>query len=163
MLNRVPTAISRAARIVTLRHPNAMDCTIYRKRLNRTAPPDETMGEIANVGGIGVLDGEDEADFDYEVVGDARIVFAEPWQDDGANWNDVDSGVIYDKAPKLAMIEFVSETDGYIRKPDIVSVEPGGGIVLVYEVLGENGNVAIPPYTRRYILAARSDQNVGIG
>lgn len=163
MLSSVPTAIARASRRFTLRHPNAMDCTVWRKKLLRTGPAGDDLGGIPNVGGMGVLDGEDEADYEFDPVGDAKVVFAGIWQGDGANWNDADSGVIYDQAPREAMIEFIDEADGYVRKPDRITVEPGGGIVLVYEVLGENSPTAIPPYTRRYILAARADVDASIG
>lgn len=163
MLNSVPNAVQRAGRIVTLRHPNAMDCTVWRKVLLRTGPAGDELGGIPNIGGIGVLDGEDEANYDYEPVGDAKIVFAGIWTDEGANWNDADTGVIYDQAPKIAMIEFIQETDDFVRKSDRISVEPGGGIVLPYEVLGEGSPMNIPPYVRRYMLAARSDSTTGVG
>ena len=164
MLNAVPTAIARAGRAVTLRHPNAMDCTVWRKTLLRAADgPGESLGSVPNIGGLGVLDGEDEAEYEYDPVGDAKIVFSGIWQGDGANWNDADTGLNYAQAPMEALIEFVEETADHIRKPDRISVEPGGGIVLIYEVVGENGSVSIPPYTRRFILAARSDATTGVG
>lgn len=163
MLNSVPAAVRRAGRIVTLRHPNSMDCTVWRKVLLRTGAVGDELGGIPNIGGIGVLDGEDEANFDYELVGDAKILFSGIWQDESANWNDADTGVIYDQAPKMAMIEFVEEIEDYVRKSDRISVEPGGGIVLPYEVIGEGSPMNIPPYTRRYMLAARSDSAAGIG
>lgn len=162
MLNNVPMATARAARLVTLRHPNAIDCTVWRKKLLRPAVG-ESLGDVPNIGGLGVLDAEDEAAYEFEAVGDAKIVFAGTWAAEGANWNDADTGVIYDQAPREALIEFIEKTDDYVRKPDRISVEPGGGLVLIYEVLGESSSMAIPPYTRKYILAARSDSEVGIG
>lgn len=166
MLNRVPTAIARAGRIVTLRHPNAMDCTVWRKRLLRTPDPaGAEMGGIPTIGGIGVLDGEDEAHYEYDPVGDAKIVFSGVWDgmNDGSNWNDADTGLIAPRPPITAMIELINEADGYVQKPDRITVEPGGGLVLAYEVLGESGSVNIPPYTRRYLLVQRSDAEVGVG
>lgn len=163
MLSQVAVAQNRAARILTLRHPNAMDCTVWRKKLLRTGPAGDDLGGIPNVGGMGVLDGEDEAEYDFEPVGDARIVIAGIWQGDGANWNDADTGVIYDQAPKEALIEFIDEANGYVQKPDRISVEPGAGIVLVYEVIGENSPTNIPPYNRRYIIAARADTEASVG
>lgn len=164
MLNRVPAAIARSGRIVTLRHPNAMDCSVWRKRLLRSNPPGgEELGVVPNIGGIGVLDGEDEADYEFDLVGDAKVVFAGIWSGDGANWNDADTGLNAPGVPLEALIEFVEETEDFVRKPDRISVEPGGGIVLIYEVLGETGSVNIPPYTRKYILAARSDAETGVG
>lgn len=163
MLNNVPKAMARAGRQVTLRHPNAKDCTVWRKKLLRTGAPGDDLGGIPNIGGLGVLDAEDEADFEFEVVGDAKIVFAGIAQPEGANWNDVDSGIIPGQMPQEALIEFIDEANGHVKKPDIISVEPGGGIVLIYEVIGENSTVDIPPYVRRFIVAQRSDQQFGIG
>lgn len=166
MLNGVPTAIQRSGRLVTLRHPNAMNCTVWRKRLLRPDTEGE-MGGIPTIGGVGVLDGEDEADYEYDELGDAKIVFAGIYQGEGANWNDADTGLIQPAMPVEALIECVLNPDDpdyfVTAKPDRISVEPGGGIVLVFEVLGENGTVNIPPYVRRYILAARSDSDAGIG
>lgn len=165
MLNNVPKAVARASRLVTLRHPNAIDCTVMRKKLLRPESG-ESLGDVPNIGGLGVLDAEDEADYQYEPVGDAKILFSGVWDTQGSNWNDGDTGVIYDQAPREACIEFVDEglaAADYVRKPDMISVEPGGGIVLIYEVLGESSSIAIPPYTRKYMLAARSDSTAGIG
>lgn len=168
MLTNVPTQINRSARLVTLRHPNAMDCTVWRKKLNRTsaAAPAE-LGGNPTIGGLGMLDGEDEADFEYEELGDAKIVFAGIYQPVNANWNDSDSGLIYPEPPQEALIECVLEPDDpnyfVVQKPDMVTVEPGGGFVLPYEVLGETGSVHIPPYTRKFIIAARSDSQNGVG
>jgi len=140
-----------------------MDCTIWRKRLLRAGPSGDEVGGIPNIGGLGVLDGEDEAEYEYDFVGDGKILFSAVWQGQGANWNDTDSGVIYDQAPREAQIEFVEEVNDFVRKSDRVSVEPGGGIVLIYEVLGESSPINIPPYVRRYLLAARSDEEAGVG
>lgn len=163
MLKNVPTAINRASRLVTLRHPNAMDCTVWRKKMLRNDEQTD-LGGIPTLGGVGVLDTEDEANYDYDELAEAKIVFAGQFQGDGANWNDVDSGLIVSQQPLEALIEFTDpELDDYVRKPDRIAVSPGGGIVLIFEVLGESGSVNIPPYTRRYIIAPRSDDDAGTG
>lgn len=167
MLTTVPSAVRRSSRIVTLRHPNAMDCTVWRKTITRPADgPEETMGDLPTLGGMGVLDGEDEAEFEFTEIGDARILMAGVADMSGMQWNDADTGLVPGQMPVEATIEFVDDdlaaTD-YVRKPDLISVEPGGGIVLHFEVLGELSSVNIPPYTRRYALAQRSDEVVGVG
>lgn len=162
MLNSVPKATARAARMVTLRHPNAIDCTVWRKTLQRPTEG-ESVGGVPSIGGMGLLDAEDEAEYTYTVVGDAKVLMGGTWDDQASNWNDADTGVIYDKAPREAMIEMIDEANGYVQKPDRITLEPGGGITLVYEVLGEGSSMAIPPYTRSYMIAARSDSEVGIG
>lgn len=166
MLNNVPIQMRRSSRIVTMNHPNSMDCTVWRKVILR---PDDSgdMGGLPNVGGAGLLDAEDEADYDYEEVGDAKILFLTNFVGEGSNWNDADTGVNYAAPPVEAMIECVLAPDHedffVVKKSDRISVEPGGGVVMPYECIGENSNVSIPPYTQKYILAARADREVGIG
>lgn len=165
MLNGVPAQINRSARLVTLRHPNAMDCTVWGKTIKRTA--DETMGGLPTIGGVGLLDGEDEADYEYTERGDAKVVFTGQYVGEGANWVDGDNGIIYGAAPTEVLVECIldpSDENYFVpAKPDIISVEPGAGVVLIYEILGENSTVNLPPYTRRFIVAARSDTDFGIG
>lgn len=167
MLNNVPTQINRSARLVTLRHPNAIDCTIWRKTVNRvttTAPAE--IGGLPTIEGVGVLDSEDEADYEYAEVGDAKIVFTGQFQTQGGNWRDDDSSLTYNEMPVEALIECVLEPSdpNYVvpDKPDLITVTPGPGIVLTYEVIGETSSVSIPPYVRKFALAPRQDSNVGI-
>lgn len=168
MLNAVPTAINASARIVVLRHPNGMDCTVYTKSVNRVAddaPPD-TIAGLPTLGGLGVLDSEDEADFSYSERGDARIVFDGTYQAAMGNWNRSDTGLTYAEGTIEALIEATANpTDpGYFicEMHDIVMVMPGNGFVLPYEVVDITGSVNIPPYVRKYHLTARADLAHGI-
>lgn len=167
MLNNVPIQINQAARQVVLRHPNAMDCSVWRKTVNRVADaPPLAMGGLPTIGGLGVLDAEDEADYSYTELGDARIVFCGVFQGQAGNTIDADTGLNYADIPIEALVECVAEpaAGGYFQadKPDVVTVYPGAGIVLSYEVIGVTGAVNIPPYTRKLVLAPRQDMDVGI-
>jgi hypothetical protein len=168
MLTGVPTQINRSARLVTLRHPNAIDCTVFRKQVNRveTVDPDETNDGAPTIGGLGMLNSEDESDYEYTELGDARIVFVGQFQTQGGNWTDDDGQIIYPEGLIEALIECELEPDneGFFlpKKNDIVSVEPGEGLTVTYEVVDVTGPTAIPPYTRKYVLNPRQDQNVGI-
>lgn len=165
MLNGVPEAINSATRLITLNHPNAMDGVAFRKQVLRTAG--NSLGGLPTVGGMGSLDSEDESDYEYQELGDIRIVFAGIFQGEGNNWMDAETGINYPAMPIEALIECVAnptDPDAFVvKKSDRISVEPGGGTVLIYEVIGVTGNVNIPPYTRKFVLAARSDSEVGIG
>ena len=164
MLNNVPTQINRSSRLVTLRHPNSMDCTIYRTVVKRTDTG--TMGGMPTLGGLGVLDSEDEADYEYQEVGDAKIVFTGQFQTQGNNWSETDDYLIGSEMPLEALIECVLEpSDPAFFIPanrDMVMVMPGAGIVIPYEIMGESGNVNIPPYTKKYALSPRADSDVGV-
>ena len=164
MLNNVPTQINKAARLVTLRHPNAMDCTVYRKTVNRTAAT--SSAGMPTIGGLGVLDSEDEADYTYQEIGDAKIVFTGQFQTQGNNWNEGDTQLNYPDAPVEALIECVldpSDPAFFVAdSKDMVMVMPGAGIALAYEVASTTGQVNIPPFTRKYMVTPRSDGDVGI-
>ena len=167
MLTNVPQQVNRAVRNVTLRHPNAIDCTIYRKVVNRvsTDDPAEFSG-LPTIGGLGVLDSEDEADYSFEEVGEAKILFQGQFQTGGNNWNDSDTGIIYPDPPVEATIECIAGPDdaGYFvaTKNDLVVVDAGAGIVIPYQIVGETSQLSIPPYAKRYQLQPRADTEVGI-
>lgn len=167
MLNNVPIQVNNAARQVVLRHPNAMDCTVWRKTVNRAADgTPATMGGLPTIGGLGVLDAEDEADYSYDEVGDARIVFCGVFQGQSGNVIDADYGLNYPDPPVEALVECLvapgAEGHFVADKPDMVTVYPGAGMALAYEVVGVTGNINIPPYTRKLVLAPRQDMDVGI-
>lgn len=172
MLNNVPIQVNRASRAVTLRHPNGMDCTVWRKTVNRTEDTAPTsFGGLPTIEGLGVLDSEDEANYTYaerggEGKGDGRIVFLGTYQAPTGNMIDTDDGLNYGEPPIEALIECSLDPQDPLYwvadKPDMVTVYPGNGFALVYEVVGVTGNINIPPYTRRYLLNPRSDANVGI-
>lgn len=169
MLTQVPQQVNRSSRLVTLRHPNSIPCTIWRKVINRqpTEAP-ETLGSLPTIGGIGVLDSEDEADFTYEEVGEGRIMFLNQFQTQPGNWRDTDTDILYqtEAQPVEAFIECTRDPSDpafvIATKPDLITVEPGAGIVLTYEVVAETSVMAIPPYTRKYLIVPRQDANVGI-
>lgn len=167
MLNNVPIQISKSARLVTLNHPNAMDCTVYRKQVNRTADTTPAaQGGMPTIGGLGVLDSEDETDYSYVVLGSAKIVFTGQFMTEGNNWNEGDTQLTYPDMPVNALIECVLEPseEGYFvpSNRDMVMVAPGDGMALSYEVSGETSNVNIPPFCKSFSLSVRSDATTGI-
>ena len=168
MLNQVPIQVMRSARMVTLRHPNGMDCTLYRKTVNRlpTDTPNE-MGGLPTIEGVGVLNAEDEPDYTYSELGAARIVFTGQFQPQVGNMMDNDTSILYhDPAPVEALVECLAEPDApeYFTpdKNDMVTVYPGNGVVVSYMIADVTGNIAIPPYTRKYLLQPMQDASVGI-
>lgn len=168
MLNNVPAQLNKANRMVTLRHPNALECTVLRKSVSRvsTDDPSEFAG-LPTIGGLGVLDSEDEANYEYTEIGEAKAVLLGTFQTNGGNWNDADTSITY---PDMPIVEALAECEANpgcadfftIGKRDILLIHFGAGIVVPYEVVGETGSVNIPPYTRRFMLQPRSDQLIGI-
>lgn len=167
MINNVPMQVNRAARMITLRHPNSISGTMYYRQLNRQpdANPAE-MGGIPTIGGIGLLDSEDEADFEYVEGASCKVVFTGNYAPSDGNIRDNDESSIYRDMPVEAMVECVLDPlDANYHVPDkndLIVLDYGSGVVMTYEVIGATSTIEVPPYTRRYSLAPRTDQSNGL-
>lgn len=161
MLTNVPLGVAHNTRQVVLNHPNSMECDVYRKRVLRTEPAAgggaNEMGGAPTLGGMGVLKNEDEAEFDYVLVGEGKVLFAGIQQP--ASINDRDN------APEAAAQEAQIASLGKPGTPeffeadnqDLIAVKVGLGVVLAFTVEDVMGSVHIPPYTRKYLLQPRDD------
>lgn len=171
MLNSVPSAVNSHTRLVVLRHPNTMPCTVFRKVVKRIETleeidpvnnPDNTdhseMGGMPTLGGMGVLRSEDEADFEYEPLGEARCLFAGPYvpndmneRDDAVLQQNLQEAQVECLADPGTPEHFVTDTS------DLVMITPGLGVVLAYDVATAMGQSNIPPYVRKLVLNPRDD------
>ena len=153
MLNNVPLAIRRSVRAVTLNHPNRMTCTVYRKVITRTAP--DTLGGLPTLGGLGVLEDDDEADFDYQSLGDGVVVMLQAYQ---GGFRSDDNSLLDN--PNTSQQETLLEPlidDGFTpKKHDLVSIVIGDAL-LPYEITEITGTVNIPPFTQKYVLQLRDE------
>lgn len=153
MLNNVPLAIRRSVRAVTLNHPNRMTCTVYRKVITRTAP--DTLGGLPTLGGLGVLEDDDEADFDYQSLGDGVVVMLQVYQ---GGFRSDDNSLLDN--PNTSQQETLLEPlidDGFTpKKHDLVSIVMGDAL-LPYEITDITGTVNIPPFTQKYVLQLRDE------
>ena len=153
MLNNVPLAIRRSVRAVTLNHPNRMTCTVYRKVITRTAP--DTLGGLPTLGGLGVLEDDDEADFEYQSLGDGVVVMLQVYQ---GGFRSDDNSLLDN--PNTSQQETLLEPlidDGFTpKKHDLVSIVIGDA-VLPYEITDITGTVNIPPFTQKYVLQLRDE------
>ena len=168
MLHNVPKRMNHAARLVTLRHPNAVDCEVFDKVVNRvsTDTPATDNDGSPTLGGMGVLNSDDEHDYDYVKKGEGRLVFMGQFQTEGSNFLDNDESILYYGDLVEALIESVANEDeaGHFitDKHDLVTVDFGAGVIQTYQVVGVTGSVAVPPYTRRYVLNPRNDDELGV-
>ena len=153
MLNNVPLAIRRSVRAVTLNHPNRMTCTVYRKVITRVAP--DTLGGLPTLGGLGVLEDDDEADFEYQSLGDGVVVMLQVYQ---GGFRSDDNSLLDN--PNTSQQETLLEPlidDGFTpKKHDLVSIVIGDA-VLPYEITDISGTVNIPPFTQKYVLQLRDE------
>jgi hypothetical protein len=168
MLNAVPASINRLSRLVTLRHPNAFDCIVSRKVITRVEPdqngdPSE-MGGAPTMGGMGVLRGEDEAEFDYVELGAAKLIFAGPGAYQPQDVIEHDNALLVERQREV-LIESVAAPGAEPGEPqhfvadtgDLVFLIMEGGVVIAHEVATVSGTVNIPPYTRKLVLNPRDD------
>lgn len=157
MLNSVPTQINKMARSVTLRHPNAIDVTVFRKSLERTATT--STGGIPDIGGLAVLDSEDESEVDWGEVGDGRMLRCQPFE----RSNTVNRGDSLDQSSPDYFVTIESliapgETGYFVpKKHDVVYVFMGQDVKIAYEIVDVKGDVDVSPYTRAYLLQKRDD------
>ena len=153
MLNNVPLAIRRSVRAVTLNHPNRMTCTVYRKVVTRVAP--DTLGGLPTLGGLGVLEDDDEADFDYQSLGDGVVVMLQVYQ---GGFRSDDNSLLDN--PNTSQQETLLEPlidDAFTpKKHDLVSIVIGDAL-LPYEITEITGTVNIPPFTQKYVLQLRDE------
>ena len=157
MLNSVPSQIAKGARAVTLRHPNAYEGSAYRKVITRTAPTQ--LGGVPTMGGLGVLDSEDEAEFELHELGQCMILMVGQYQP--SSLNDRERIVDMQYPQTLTLIEPLAESDeeGYFMpdKHDVVFIHIIEGTAIGFEILDIVGDVNIPPYTRKYVIEKRDE------
>jgi hypothetical protein len=126
---------------------------VYRKVITRTAP--DTLGGLPTLGGLGVLEDDDEADFEYQSLGDGVVVMLQVYQ---GGFRSDDNSLLDN--PNTSQQETLLEPlidDGFTpKKHDLVSIVIGDA-VLPYEITDITGTVNIPPFTQKYVLQLRDE------
>lgn len=164
MLNAVPAAINAASRQVTLRHPNSFSCVVSRKKVTRVetdanGDPSE-MGGDPTMGGMGILRTEDEAEFEYEELGDAKLLFAAPFSQQDMIEHDNATLVERQREVLIECVKKPNEAGFFVADTsDLVCIEVGPGVIIAYEVASVSSPTALPPYERRLLLNPRDDLN----
>lgn len=163
MITNVPIRIMEAARTVALKHPNSIDCVLFRKVL--LTPPDaEQMGGLPTLGGMGVLRGDDVPDFEYQQIGTGKILVTGTFSG-GAMADDGESiAPGADQNLQEAQIVCLDVVVGGVKQPgaepargDLVGMMPGGGVLIGFEIIDQTGNVAIYPYATKWVIAPRDE------
>lgn len=153
---------------VVRNHPNAWDVQVLRKVVTR---PDETgtMGGAPNFGGIGVLDSQDENQYEYAWLCNAHAVKGEGFQP-GNMTDRLDMAItsaqefIYLLAPAREAPQEVKDL-GFKTK-DVVLFLMGVGADAAraaYEVASVDATCELPPHLPRYVLNRRADMDVPAG
>ena len=161
MLHQIPINTNKTMRTVVLRHPNSMEVAVFRKVLKRvddSAPG--TMGGLPTLGGMGVLDSEDEDDYDFAALGDGKLLPCEAFQP--SSMVDRDDGIDAAEGVMLyCMVEPVAlpgtDESFELKTHDLVFLIVWEGVYVGYEVVGRETNINIAPFVRRYVLQKRDD------
>jgi hypothetical protein len=159
MLTAIPTHILQALRNVLRGHPNSFQCEVLRKIVKR--PGGAPVGGLPTLGGMAVLDSEDEEDYEYEHLGYGYAMRAQPFQPSPMmDWQDANNESA-DAIPMLIAPEADPGQDGYfeIKKHDVVyaTVDEDIGAKLAFEVVGVETPLNIPPFVMRYICNRRAE------
>lgn len=163
MLSAVPNSINRLARNVVLNHPNSFNCKVFRETVERVDTG--TVAGLPTMGGLGVLDAEDEEKIRHDLVGSGFALPAEgfapsPMMSAGdANFGPADEFRF------LIEPEAESGAPGWfdVRKHDVMYLLLGTGPtppMIAFEIVGTETTSNIPPFTTRYICNRRDDLSV---
>jgi hypothetical protein len=155
MLNQVAEALRARARLITLNHPNSMDCEVWRKTVKRTfGAGAQPIGGLPTLGGIAVLDPEDETEPEYECIGEGKVQFCNIYE--RTTMHDSRESAEQQEVAE-ALIEPLMPCAFEPKDSDLVMAFPGGGAVIPYEVTRVINTANIPPYAPKYELRAQGD------
>lgn len=165
MLTSVPNAVNRLTRNVVINHPNSLECQVFRKVITRESSTGERMGGLLTVGGLGVLDSEDEESIEFNHLGNGYALRADAFSASlMMDRRDANNG-FGDELRFLIEPEAPSGMEGYfdIRKGDVFYVVLTDTVKLAYEIVGTETVSDIPPFVTRYIANRRADIDLNDG
>jgi len=156
MIEKAVNAINNATRNITINHPNNYNAVILRKVLNRTATASE--GGIPTLGGVAVLDSEDEEDYAFTSLGNAFVLSV----------NDPTDGIMNGR---MDVAEYGSEEEFYLIEPetagafiielhDVMYKIIGAKVRLAYEITTIHSVNNIYPYSYKYGCNLRNDLHI---
>ncbi|MGI9213559.1 MAG: hypothetical protein ACR2HF_13890 [Methylococcaceae bacterium] len=156
MIEAVPTQLNEMARAVLSNHPNAYSCQCLRKVLKR---PGDQVGGMPTLGGMAVLDSEDEDDYDFDFLGNGYALQAEPFQPSPMTARGDANNSYTDSLPFLIAPE--EGSDFTLKKHDLIFLMLlDGQVRLAWEIISIETILNIPPFSLRYIANRRNDLNI---
>lgn len=156
MLNNVPEAINRLARNVVVNHPNAYNCIAVRKRITRVGSA--IVGGIPTLGGMGVINNDDEEQVEWDLLGNGYALKSEIFTPSTMmDRQDTNNGI--------DEVRFLIEPEDpglfQVKKHDVIYLVLGP-VRLAYEVIGVETTSDIPPYTQRFVCNRRDDLHLSV-
>jgi len=160
MLINIPAAVNSAARNVIINHPNTFEAQVFRKRVTRTDAAG--AGGLPTLGGLGVLDSEDETEVVYDHLGngfafpvDAFSPSSMMGQHDANNGSGAEFRYLVEPFEPSGMPGWFD-----LRKHDVLYIVLHDLVKLAYEVVDIETTLNIPPYSMRYVTNRRGDMDV---
>lgn len=166
MLNNVSIGLGVISRNVVINHPNTFNCKLYHQEIIRRTPT--VFGGEPTLGGMGVLDEDDEVDYEYHFAGNGYALPAENFAESPlVDRNDANIG------PK-AEFYFLIEPEAQAGEPDFFTVSTHDVLLLclgteadcaklAFEVVSRLTKTNIPPYNAVYICNRRNDLDIAKG
>lgn len=145
MINQEPFKIMEAASTEILRHPNSMDCTVYRKVLLRTPTLDD----------LDILESEDELDFEYQSLGMGKVLVTSRFE--GELLDDYGDVISSDKPMQEAQIVSIDVPGFTPQKQDLIGAMLGCGIVIGFEIMGVIDSDANSTLAAKFVIVSRDD------
>lgn len=150
MLTNVPSAINRMARNVVINHPNTWGCQVFRKTVTRAGA---IVGGLPTLGGMGVINSEDEDQITFAHLGNGFALEAEAFSPSlMMDRQDANNGA-------MSEFRFLIEPEHQtgmpgnfdVRNRDVMLLIFADNVRLAFEIVGVETTLNIPPYVTRYI------------
>lgn len=171
MLNKLVDVQMRARRRVLLHHPNAVACQVLRKVLKRADP---LVNGVPTLGGLGVMNSDDEEAYDYVFVGNGVAMQVEAGQPailvDNADTTlgaGAESRFMIepeepdDPAQPAGFAKPGEPPDPQLKKADVFylvfGADPALQVKVAYEVTGLESTSGMAPFAPRYVAIRRDD------
>lgn len=166
MLEKVSLGISAMTRNVVIHHPNCFNCLVYKQQITRKGQ--DEFSDIPTLGGLGVLDEDDEVEYEYAYAGDGYALPVEQFEPSPMmDHNDANLGPL-DEFRFIIFPAAQSGEEGFfeVSTHDIVMLLLGmeeDSPKLAFEVVGRETTTNIPPYNIRFICNRRDDLHIKLG
>lgn len=153
MLNNIAETIKKATRKTVLNHPNSWACVIAEKKVRRK--------EGETLGGLAVLDSEDEEDFAFESKGAVSMLFVSHFQRSSV-FDNANAVIGDDEIHALIYHQAIGNFE--IKKHDIIFItigaDPSKNVNVAYEVVDRISPIGISPYAQVFSLNRRSSYDL---
>ena len=160
MRTNIAKGVNRMIRNVVINHRDSFECQVFRKIVNRNDEP--LSGGMPTIGGMGVLNADDEEDISWEFVGNGYALKTDdhqpsPMMDRRDAHNSATSELRFLVEPK----EPSGMPESFItKKHDVIYIVISDDVKLAFEIVDLESMTDIPPFSTRYVTNRRADLDI---